>query len=130
MIVLMLNISIQSAKNIYESLLADSKNATSLVHIQVNYWTIFQHSSHLWYKCTTIHFFCLISVSLQFLRFLRRTEGIESARKYFVEAHKSPTCTYHVFVAFAMMDFCIDKDPKVINIFFSRCWLMLITQNN
>ncbi|KAJ4787280.1 mRNA 3'-end-processing protein rna14 [Rhynchospora pubera] len=50
---------------------------------------------------------------IQFLRFLRRTEGSESARKYFVEAHKSPTCTYHVFVAFAMMAFCVDKDPKV-----------------
>ncbi|XP_078152470.1 tetratricopeptide repeat (TPR)-like superfamily protein isoform X1 [Carex rostrata] len=74
--------AMSSAKKIYESLLADSKNATSLVHIQ-------------------------------FLRFLRRTEGNESARKYFVEAHKSPTCTYHVFVAFAMMAFCIDKDPKV-----------------
>ncbi|WOK95921.1 cleavage stimulation factor subunit 77 [Canna indica] len=50
---------------------------------------------------------------IQFIRFLRRTEGIEAARKYFLEARKSPSCTYHVFVAYAMMVFCVDKDPKV-----------------
>ncbi|KAL5977549.1 Cleavage stimulation factor subunit 77 [Asimina triloba] len=47
---------------------------------------------------------------IQFIRFLRRT--IEAARKYFVDARKSPNCTYHVYVAYAMMAFCLDKDPK------------------
>ncbi|CAO2161573.1 unnamed protein product [Urochloa humidicola] len=50
---------------------------------------------------------------IQFIRFLRRTEGIEAARKYFLEARKSPSCTYHVYVAYATMAFCIDKDAKV-----------------
>ncbi|CAO2175091.1 unnamed protein product [Urochloa humidicola] len=50
---------------------------------------------------------------IQFFRFLRRTEGIEAARKYFLEARKSPSCTYHVYVAYATMAFCIDKDAKV-----------------
>eukprot|EP00268_Persea_americana_P031085 TRINITY_DN3019_c0_g2_i4.p1 TRINITY_DN3019_c0_g2~~TRINITY_DN3019_c0_g2_i4.p1 ORF type:complete len:776 (+),score=159.79 TRINITY_DN3019_c0_g2_i4:570-2897(+) len=50
---------------------------------------------------------------IQFIRFLRRTEGIEAARKYFLDARKSPNCTYHVYVAYAMMAFCLDKDPKV-----------------
>ncbi|KAJ3676582.1 hypothetical protein LUZ60_003994 [Juncus effusus] len=50
---------------------------------------------------------------IQFIRFLRRTEGVESARKYFLEARNSQSCTYHVFIAYAMMAFCIDKDPKV-----------------
>ncbi|KAI3857178.1 hypothetical protein MKW98_010592 [Papaver atlanticum] len=50
---------------------------------------------------------------IQFIRFLRRTEGIEAARKYFVDAHKYPNCTYHVFVAYAMVAFCQDKDPKL-----------------
>ncbi|RZC83377.1 hypothetical protein C5167_046163 [Papaver somniferum] len=50
---------------------------------------------------------------IQFIRFLRRTEGVEAARKYFLDARKSPNCTYHVFVAYAMMAFCLDKDPKV-----------------
>ncbi|KAL7206663.1 hypothetical protein ACSBR2_019389 [Camellia fascicularis] len=50
---------------------------------------------------------------IQYIRFLRRTEGVEAARKYFLDARKSPNCTYHVFVAYAMMAFCLDKDPKV-----------------
>ncbi|KAL6002017.1 Cleavage stimulation factor subunit 77 [Asimina triloba] len=57
---------------------------------------------------------------IQFIRFLRRTEGIEAARKYFVDARKSPNCTYHVYVAYAMMAFCLDKDPKLAhNVFES-----------
>lgn len=50
---------------------------------------------------------------IQFIRFLRRTEGVEAARKYFLDARKSPNCTYHVFVAYALVAFCLDKDPKV-----------------
>lgn len=50
---------------------------------------------------------------LQFIRFLRRNEGVEAARKHFLDARKSPNCTYHVYVAYAMMAFCLDKDPKV-----------------
>ncbi|KAI3965715.1 hypothetical protein MKX01_010672 [Papaver californicum] len=50
---------------------------------------------------------------IHFIRFLRRTEGIEAARKYFVDARKHPNCTYHVFLAYAMMAFCQDKDPKL-----------------
>lgn len=50
---------------------------------------------------------------IQFMRFLRRTEGVEAARKYFLDARKSPKCTYHVYVAYAMMAFCLDKDAKL-----------------
>ncbi|XP_045789669.1 cleavage stimulation factor subunit 77 isoform X1 [Trifolium pratense] len=50
---------------------------------------------------------------IQFIRFLRRTEGVEAARKYFLDARKSPTCTYHVYVAYASVAFCLDKDPKM-----------------
>lgn len=57
---------------------------------------------------------CLWCSTLQFIRFLRRTEGVEPARKYFLDARKSPNCTYHVYVAYAMMAFCLDKDAKVI----------------
>ncbi|KAL1338561.1 hypothetical protein HN51_033182 [Arachis hypogaea] len=74
--------AIQAAKKIYESILGDGVNATSLAHIQ-------------------------------FIRFLRRTEGVEAARKYFLDARKSPSCTYHVYVAYATMAFCLDKDPKM-----------------
>ncbi|KAA0041844.1 cleavage stimulation factor subunit 77 isoform X2 [Cucumis melo var. makuwa] len=50
---------------------------------------------------------------IQFIRFLRRNEGVEAARKHFLDARKSPNCTYHVYVAYAMMAFCLDKDPKI-----------------
>ncbi|EFJ31023.1 hypothetical protein SELMODRAFT_270661 [Selaginella moellendorffii] len=50
---------------------------------------------------------------IQLMRFVRRTEGIEAARKVFSEARKSPSCTYHLYVACAVMVFCVDKDPKV-----------------
>lgn len=55
---------------------------------------------------------------IQFIRFLRRTEGVEAARKYFIDARKSPNCTYHVYVAYAMMAFCLDKDPKIAHNIF------------
>lgn len=58
--------------------------------------------------------FCFM---LQFIRFLRRTEGVEAARKYFLDARKSPNCTYHVYVAYAMMAFCLDKDREVLLFF-------------
>lgn len=55
---------------------------------------------------------------IQLMRFVRRTEGIEAARKIFLEARKSSACTYHVYVASATMELCVDKDPKVArNIF-------------
>ncbi|GBG61269.1 hypothetical protein CBR_g19801 [Chara braunii] len=55
---------------------------------------------------------------IQFMRFIRRTEGVDAARKVFMAARKSPMCTYHVYVASAKMELCIDKDPKVArNIF-------------
>lgn len=50
---------------------------------------------------------------MQLMRFVRRTEGIDSARKIFKEARKAPACTYHVYVASATMELCVDKDPKV-----------------
>ncbi|XP_031371970.1 cleavage stimulation factor subunit 77 isoform X2 [Punica granatum] len=50
---------------------------------------------------------------IQYIRFLRRTEGVEAARKYFLDARKSPNCTYHVYVAYAMIAFCLDKEPKM-----------------
>ncbi|KAG7592045.1 Tetratricopeptide-like helical domain superfamily [Arabidopsis thaliana x Arabidopsis arenosa] len=57
---------------------------------------------------------------IQFLRFLRRAEGVEAARKYFLDARKSPSCTYHVYIAFATMAFCIDKEPKVAHNIFEE----------
>ncbi|KFK43960.1 hypothetical protein AALP_AA1G196700 [Arabis alpina] len=57
---------------------------------------------------------------IQFLRFLRRAEGAEAARKYFVDAIKSPSCTYHVYIAYATMAFCLNKDPKAAHMIFEE----------
>ncbi|KAK4405231.1 Cleavage stimulation factor subunit [Sesamum angolense] len=58
---------------------------------------------------------------IQFIRFLRRTEGVEAARRYFLDARKSPNCSYHVYVAYAMMAFCLDKDAKEKRKRYQRC---------
>lgn len=55
---------------------------------------------------------------IQFIRFVQRTEGTDSALKVLVDARKSPLCTYHVYVASAMMVLCLEKDQKLArNIF-------------
>lgn len=60
-----------------------------------------------------IYWLFLWCFMLQFIRFLRRNEGVEAARKYFLDARKSPDCSYHVYVAYALIAFCLDKDSKV-----------------
>ncbi|KAL1224078.1 Cleavage stimulation factor subunit 77 [Cardamine amara subsp. amara] len=57
---------------------------------------------------------------IQFLRFLLRAEGFEAARKYFLDAIKSPSCTYHVYIAFATMAFCLAKNPKIAHNIFEE----------
>ncbi|KAG6782608.1 hypothetical protein POTOM_012018 [Populus tomentosa] len=54
----------------------------------------------------------------EFIRFLRRNEGVEAARKYFLDARKSPDCSYHVYVAYALIAFCLDKDSKIAHNIF------------
>ncbi|KAK1356915.1 Cleavage stimulation factor subunit 77 [Heracleum sosnowskyi] len=76
--------SFQPAKKTGEGLLKDPTNTTALSHIRTG-----------------------------FIRFLRRTEGVEAARKYFLAERNSPSCTYQVYVAYAMVAFCLDKDAKV-----------------
>ncbi|GAB2272686.1 Cleavage stimulation factor subunit 77 [Dionaea muscipula] len=55
---------------------------------------------------------------IQFIRFLRRTDGVEAARRYFMDIRASPSCTYKVYVSYAMMTFCLDKDAKVAHNIF------------
>lgn len=50
---------------------------------------------------------------IQMMRFARRTEGVEVARKAFLAARKSPSCTYHVYIASALTELWLDKDAKV-----------------
>jgi len=57
-------------------------------------------------------------VYIQFMRFARRAEGIESARKIFIQARKSPSCSYHIYIASALMEYHLNNDSKIArNIF-------------
>ncbi|KXS17978.1 Suf-domain-containing protein [Gonapodya prolifera JEL478] len=48
-----------------------------------------------------------------YMRFGRRTENVKGARAIFGRARKSPHCTYHVFVASALMEHYLSKDAIV-----------------
>ncbi|KAI9250734.1 hypothetical protein BY458DRAFT_444684 [Sporodiniella umbellata] len=54
-----------------------------------------------------------------FMRFARRTEGIKSARALFSRARKSHNCTYHVYVANALMEYHNSKDSVIAGKVFS-----------
>eukprot|EP00741_Cyanophora_paradoxa_P013798 tig00020710_g13320.t1 len=57
-------------------------------------------------------------VFVQYMRFARRSEGVEAARRVFLRARKSTACTHHVFTAAALQEYATNKDPKVArNIF-------------
>ncbi|KAL6144453.1 hypothetical protein ACLB2K_055146 [Fragaria x ananassa] len=87
----------QAAKKIYESLLGDGGASTTSGLAQI-----------------------------QFLRFLRRTEGIEAARSYFLEARKSQNCTCNVYIAYANIAVCQDKNMKLaLNVFEAGMKLFL-----
>jgi hypothetical protein len=48
-----------------------------------------------------------------YMRFCRRAENVKAARAVFARARKSPFCMSHVFVASALMEHYISKDPAV-----------------
>eukprot|EP00850_Spirogloea_muscicola_P023961 SM000413S15644 [mRNA] locus=s413:25585:30982:+ [translate_table: standard] len=52
---------------------------------------------------------------IMMMRFARRAEGVEPARKVFAAARKSPVCTYHVYTAAANLELCMSKDAKAGN---------------
>lgn len=55
---------------------------------------------------------------IQYMRFLRRIEGIRSARAIFKRAREDSRISYHVFVAFASMEYFCTKDKKIANKIF------------
>jgi cleavage stimulation factor subunit 3 len=52
-------------------------------------------------------------IYIQYQKFVRRTVSIEAAREVFIKARKSPDCTYHVYIASAMMEYQANNNPKV-----------------
>ena len=82
---------IEDAKAIYESLLSRAEELE--LHTQGQIW-------------------------IQYMRFLRRTEGASSSRKLFLRARKSEGCTHHIYSTSALLEWQNGKDMKVAkNIF-------------
>uniref|UniRef100_A0A6A7G8I8 Cleavage stimulation factor subunit 77 n=1 Tax=Hirondellea gigas TaxID=1518452 RepID=A0A6A7G8I8_9CRUS len=52
-------------------------------------------------------------IFIQFLRFSRRCEGMAKARKLFIAARKSKKCSYHIYIAAAMLEYFQNDEPKV-----------------
>jgi cleavage stimulation factor subunit 3 len=59
-------------------------------------------------------------IYIQYQKFTRRRFGVEKARQVFVQAAKAPTCTYHVYVASALMEFQVNKNAAVAVKVFER----------
>lgn len=52
-------------------------------------------------------------VWIQYLFFSRRVYNIHGARKIFFKARKSLSCTYHIYVASALLEYYVNKDEAV-----------------
>jgi len=55
---------------------------------------------------------------IQYMRFLRRAEGIRSARNIFKKAREDSRISYHVFVAAALIEYFCTKDKTIANKIF------------
>ncbi|KAL9644909.1 hypothetical protein ABK040_005389 [Willaertia magna] len=52
-------------------------------------------------------------VYVQYLRFIRRTKGMDAAREVFIRFRKNPNCSYHVWIASALIEHSMNDQPKV-----------------
>ncbi|CAI4231019.1 unnamed protein product [Auanema sp. JU1783] len=50
---------------------------------------------------------------IQYLKFVRRTEGVKSARLLFKRAREDKRTSYHIFVASALMEYYCSKDKEI-----------------
>lgn len=64
-------------------------------------------------KLSGLSVFSILKSYIQYMRFLRRTEGIRSARIVFKKARDDPRSTFHVFVAAAFMEYYCTKDISI-----------------
>ncbi|CAG8442158.1 2693_t:CDS:10, partial [Ambispora gerdemannii] len=55
----------------------------------------------------------ILDVWVMLMRYYRRAEGVKAARSIFSKARKSPYCTYHIYVAAALMEYHCSKDQSV-----------------
>lgn len=57
-------------------------------------------------------------VTIQYQKFVRRRFGVDRARQVFIQAIKNEKCTYHVYVASALMEFQVnDNAPVAVKVF-------------
>ncbi|XP_032594403.1 protein suppressor of forked-like [Drosophila grimshawi] len=52
-------------------------------------------------------------VYVQYMKFIRRTKGIKSARAIFKQARKDVRSSYHIFVTAALMEYYCSKDKEI-----------------
>jgi hypothetical protein len=52
-------------------------------------------------------------IYVHYMRFCRRTEGSKAMRNIFTRARKSAGCTYHVFLASALLEFICNKESNI-----------------
>lgn len=57
---------------------------------------------------------------IQYMRFCRRIEGIAAARKAFIAAAKREDCDHRVFVAAALMELRLNKEPQIASRIFNN----------
>jgi cleavage stimulation factor subunit 3 len=50
---------------------------------------------------------------IHYIRFVRRVEGLQAARKLFKRAREDPRCKYHLYIANADLEYLFTKDEKI-----------------
>ena len=112
----------EEALQMYERLLKGSMANNMLVYFayadyeesRMNYQKVAQIYDKLLDKKEIDPSLCYI----QYMRFLRRAEGIRSARTVFKRAREDARITYHVFVAAALIEYFCTKDKNIANKIF------------
>lgn len=112
----------EEALQMYERLIKGSMSNNMLVYFsyadyeesRLNYQKVSQIYDKLLDKKDIDPSLCYI----QYMRFLRRAEGIRSARTVFKRAREDPRITYHVFVAAGLIEYFCTKDKSIANKIF------------
>lgn len=105
--------NMESAKSVYKELLAEidrqnnTENAKTNLNINKN---VFPGS-----EGTLADQAVLVWIS--YMRFLRRCETIKASREFFVLVSKSPLCSWHIFVAAALLEWRAKEQQVAVRIF-------------
>ncbi len=112
----------EEALQMYERLIKGPMSTNMLVYFA---YADFEESRQNYQKVSQIYDKFLeikdINPSLcyiQYMRFLRRTEGIRSARGIFKRAREDSRITYHVFITAALIEYYCTKDKTIANKIF------------